>query len=101
MGRKGIVDQNIEPALLTLHLFEEVLHLSVVAVIDANGNPFAPCGGDRRRRLVDSSRVTGISGDLRSARDVHRAAVSAERNRYAPAGASARSRASSLSLIGV
>jgi hypothetical protein len=39
---KRIVDQNIEPPLLTLYLIEKSFYLSVIAVVDAIGNSLSP-----------------------------------------------------------
>ena len=56
MDRAGVVDENIDPALLALHLLEQRLHLGVVGMVDAHRDALAAGGGDRLGGLVDGAR---------------------------------------------
>ncbi len=58
---RGIVDQDVEPALLTLHPFEQRLRLLVITVVDGDGDARPARGGDPLGRLVNCAGQRGLA----------------------------------------
>ena len=53
---RGVVDQDVDPALLARHPVEQRLGLLVVGMVDGDRDAFAACGGHQFGGLVDRAR---------------------------------------------
>ena len=49
----GVVDQNVEPSLITSHSLKQRANLLILAVVYANGDPFTARRSNRLRSFVN------------------------------------------------
>ncbi len=81
MDRTGVVDEDIEPAVVAAHLIEQGLHLTIVRMIHAHRDALAAGGRNRCCGFMDRAGQGRVAGILRPAGHIDGAAMAAERNR--------------------
>ena len=61
MQHRGIIDEDIQPALLLAHTLEQRLDLQVISVVTINCNSAATCSGNRFGSALHGSRQRRIT----------------------------------------
>jgi hypothetical protein len=88
-NRRGVVDQDVNLAVVAFDPLEQGANLGVVGVVDGDGDTGSASRVNQSRGLVNRSGPTRLTGSLGAAGDVDGAAVAAQRVGDGESGSSA------------